>query len=574
GYNRQNFRVNVDQALTPRLDLSVGGFFGKSNNNQVAQGPGAPFFAVTFIEPNINLFAPNPDGTPYAAQIPHVLPNATNPLYTLANRQIKTDRSRFTGYGKATYRIRDWLSLEGNYNYDQETSNFTNQVPKNFLNSHGQPTSGSIVKIDSVVRMFNTGATLTSVRAFHLGARNVRNTTIAAYVYEDQRVTVFSDTAAAFTVLNTPEFVAVDRTSLSPGSADISIRNKNYYVISGFDIKDRYLVDGLVRWDGSSLFGSDSRWQRYYRVSGAYRLSQDFHLNGIDELKLRGSYGTAGLRPTFDAQYETFAVIAGVPVKQTLGNKTLKPAHSAEMEVGGNIDVVQHFKIAAGETFGVIYGTKIVRSLADLYDDPAKKALSGTNQRYSPDSMIVNEDGFLVEKRLYHTIGERFIPYVNPSGKSIIKIADVNPDFNASFTTNVRYKNFSAYALVDWVQGGKIYNATRQWPFFEFRDRVYDQSSKPVATGCGVDANKVPLPACYSTGKKPTDYYQAIYNGINPIDFFVEPGTYVKIKELNVSYTFQRSMLEKLGLGINSLRVGVIGRNLFTFTKYSGYDPE
>jgi len=235
----------------------------------------------------------------------------------------------------------------------------------------------------------------------------------------------------------------------------------------------------------------------------------------------------------------------------------------------GNNDVVQHFKIAAGETFGVIYGTKIVRSLADLYDDPAKKALSGANQHWSPDSMIVNEDGFLVRKDVYHTIGERFIPYVSPAGKSIIKIADVNPDFNASFTTNLRYKNFSAYALVDWVQGGKIYNATRQWPFFEFRDRVYDQSSKPAATGCTGTA-----PACYSTGKKPTDYYQAIYNGINPIDFFVEPGTYVKVKELNVSYTFQRSMLEKLGLGINNLRIGVIGRNLFTFTKYSGYDPE
>src|SRR5438874_3405764 len=663
GYNRQNFRVNVDQALTPRLDLSVGGFFGKSNNNQVAQGPGAPFFAVTFIEPNINLFAPNPDGTPYAAQIPHVLPNATNPLYTLANERISTDRSRFTGYGKATYRIRDWLSLEGNYNYDQETSVYTDQVPKNFLNSHGTPTSGSLARVDSGGRTFNTGATLTSVRTFHFGSWNVRNTTKAAYVYEDQTLTVFADTAAAFKVLNTPEFVAVDRTTLSPGSADIAIRNKNYYVISGFDIRDRYLVDGLVRWDGSSLFGPESRWQTYYRVSGAYRLSEDVHVNGIDELKLRASYGTAGLRPTFDAQYETFAVVAGVPVKQTLGNKTLKPARSAETEVGGNIDflnrfsleysysrketkdqimlvplsgatgyvnqwqnaatllghthelslgavlvdrpefswrlnvaadrtrqritqlntppflvgpdyvgnndVVQHFKIAAGETFGVIYGTKIVRSLADLYDDPAKKALSGANQHWSPDSMIVNEDGFLVRKDVYHTIGERFIPYVSPAGSSIIKIADVNPDFNASFTTNLRYKNFSAYALVDWVQGGKIYNATRQWPFFEFRDRVYDQSSKPAATGCPGTA-----PACYSTGKKPTDYYQAIYNGINPIDFFVEPGTYVKIKELNVSYTFQRSMLEKLGLGINNLRIGVIGRNLFTFTKYSGYDPE
>jgi len=48
----------------------------------------------------------------------------------------------------------------------------------------------------------------------------------------------------------------------------------------------------------------------------------------------------------------------------------------------------------------------------------------------------------------------------------------------------------------------------------------------------------------------------------------------VKIKELNVSYAFSRSQVEKLGLGISALRVGVIGRNLLTFTKYSGYDPE
>jgi len=663
GYNRQNFRVNVDQALTPRLDLSVGGFFGKSNNNQVAQGPGAPFFAVTFIEPYINLFAPNPDGTLYAAQIPHQLPNATNPVYTLANEHISTDRSRYTGYAKATYRIFDWLSLEGNYNYDQESSNYTDETPKNFLDSHGQPTPGGLVKVDSGGRTFNTGATLTSVRTFHFGSWNVRNTTKAAYVYEDQTASNFSLSGNNFYVVGTPEFTAVHFSTLSPGSQDYTIRNKNYYVISGFDIRDRYLVDGLVRWDGSSLFGPESRWQTYYRVSGAYRLSEDVHVNGIDELKLRASYGTAGLRPTFDAQYETFAVVAGVPVKQTLGNKTLKPARSAETEVGGNIDflnrfsleysysrketkdqimlvplsgatgyvnqwqnaatllghthelslgailvdrpelswrvnvaadrtrqkitqlntppflvgpdyvgnndVTQHFKIAAGETFGVIYGTKIVRSLAELYADPAKQALSGANQHWSPDSVIINEDGFLVRKDLYHTIGERYIPYVDPTGSSVVKIADVNPDFNASFTTNLRYKNFSLYALVDWVQGGSIYNGTRQWPFFEFRDRVYDQSSKPVATGCTGSAA-----ACYSTGKKPTDYYQAIYNGINPIDFFVEPGTYVKVKELNVSYSFDRNTLAKLGLGLNNLRLGVIGRNLFTFTKYSGYDPE
>jgi TonB-linked SusC/RagA family outer membrane protein len=664
GYNRQNFRVNFDQALTPRLDLSVGGFFGRSNNNQVAQGPGAPFFAVTFIEPYINLFANNPDGSPFAAQIPHLLPNAANPLYTLANEKISTDRSRVTGFGRATYRLFDWLSFEGNYNFDQETSNFTDETPKNFLNSHGLPTSGSLVKIDSGGRTFNTGATMTSVRNFHFGSANVRNTTKLAYIYEDQTASNFALTASRFTVLAVPEFTAVDNTQLLPGSSNVSIRNKNYYAITGFDINDRYLFDGLVRRDGSSLFGPESRWQNYFRVSGAYRISQDFHISGIDEFKIRASYGTAGLRPQFDAQYETFSVSGGIPVKHTLGNNALRPAHSGEMEIGANIDflsrfsaeysysrketrdqillvplssatgyinqwqnagtllgnthelslgvvlankpefswqlniaadrtrqkitalstapylvgpdyagnndVTQMFRIAPGQTFGVIYGTKIVRSYAELCTDPAKAAQCVPGGLWAPDSVVINEDGYVVRKSTYHTKDERFLTFVDAAGNKTVQIGDVNPDFNASFTTNLRFKGFSAYALVDWTQGGNIYNATRQWPFFENRDRIVDQSAKPAAS-CGGSVD----PTCpYSTGKKPIEYYQALYNGINPIDFFVESGTYVKIKELNVSYTFSRNQLEALHLGVNSLRLGVIGRNLFTFTKYSGYDPE
>src|SRR3989449_9662211 len=297
GYTRQNVRVNVDQALTPRLDLSVGGFFGKSNNNQLTQGPGSPFFAVTFVDPNIDLLATNADGSSYRAFIPYNLTNASNPLYTLANQQINTDRSRFSGYGRATYRLLDWLSLEGNYNYDQETSNYTNLTPDGFLDAKGSFTPGGLIKTDSGGRTFNTGATLTSVRTFQLGSWNVRNTTKAAFVYEDQEATNFSVTSNAFAVIKTPEFNAIDPTSVFPASRDVTIRNENYYLISTFDIKDRYLLDGLVRRDGSSLFGPESRWQTYYRVSGAYRLSQDFHINGVDELKVRASYGTAGLRP-------------------------------------------------------------------------------------------------------------------------------------------------------------------------------------------------------------------------------------------------------------------------------------
>jgi len=231
--------------------------------------------------------------------------------------------------------------------------------------------------------------------------------------------------------------------------------------------------------------------------------------------------------------------------------------------------VTKAFLIAAGEELGVIYGTKTVTSISQLYDDPSKSPTCPG--AYCPDSFVVNEDGYVVQKSAFHTINERPIAYVDKNGKSSVKIADVNPDFNLSFTSTLRYKNFSIYGLVDWVQGGKIYNGTRQWPFFEYRDRIYDQSKKPSVDCTGTTD---PTHCPYSTGKKPIEYYQFFYNGIDPIDFFVEPGTYVKIKELNVSYTFDRSTLSKLGLGINSLRIGVIGRNLFTFTKYSGYDPE
>ena len=666
GYNRQNFRVNLDQALTPRLDFSAGAFFARSNNNPVAQGPGSPFFTVTFIEPYINLFAPNPDGTPYSAFIPHQQPNAANPLYTLANERITTARTRYSSYGKATYRLLDWLSVEGHYNYDFESSNYTDNTPQGFLGANGQAGDGGLFKSDSGGREFNSGAGITSVRSFHIGSMNVRNTTRVAYEYEDQTASNFQLNAGRYTVTSTPEFAAVDFSQLTPGSSDETIRTKNAFVVSGFNIGDRYLLDGLVRRDGSSLFGSQSRWQTYFRASGAYRVSQDIHIPGVDELKLRASYGTAGLRPSFDAQYETYAIVGGAPEKHTLGNTNLKPARSGELEIGGtlnflsrysleysysrketkdeimlvplsgasgylnqwqnagtllghthevslgvilanqpnfswqinvaadrtrqritqlstapflvgpggyggNNDVTQDFKVAPGETFGVLYGTKIVRTFAELNDNPAAQAYAGGPTAYDTLFMI-NEDGYVVRKADYHTVNERFLPYVDPTGNSIVKIGDVNPDFNASFTTNLRFKGFSAYALVDWVQGGKIYNGTRQWAFGTgLVDRAYDQSRKPSVDCTGTTD---PTHCPYSTGKKPTGYFTQLYNGINPIDFFVEPGTYVKIKELNVSYTFSRNALQMLHLGLDNLRIGVIGRNLFTFTKYSGYDPE
>jgi len=107
------------------------------------------------------------------------------------------------------------------------------------------------------------------------------------------------------------------------------------------------------------------------------------------------------------------------------------------------------------------------------------------------------------------------------------------------------------------VQGGDIYNYTRQWPFNEQRDPLYDQRGK------------------VEEEKKPVSYYQTFYNNFDANDFFVEDGSYIRLRELSVNYQVPKALVQPLNfLGFESARVGLVGRNLWTSTKYSGYDPD
>ncbi|PYP08601.1 MAG: hypothetical protein DMD59_11730, partial [Gemmatimonadetes bacterium] len=113
---------------------------------------------------------------------------------------------------------------------------------------------------------------------------------------------------------------------------------------------------------------------------------------------------------------------------------------------------------------------------------------------------------------------------------------------------------------------------TRQWAFQATRDRVQDQAGKPAnAATCGVVSD--PMPSC---PQKALPYYGVgFYNVLDPNDFFIESGSYAKLKEFAVNYTFTRGQLGAIGLrNVGEVRVGLVGRNLFTITKYSGLDPE
>jgi hypothetical protein len=614
----------------------------------------------------------NPDGSPYVAKVPLSgdVANDFNPLYELANRKINQDRNRFTGSGKLRWRMLDWLQAEGTVAYDQEAQSYSDLTPFGYLTSSGSPKRGLAGTLFEETRnnwQANTGVTLTSIR--HFGG--VTNTTKVAAIFEDQRNRLLNVRAGKLTVARVPEFASANTSTLTPGSRDERIRNENFFAVTTFDINDRYVVDALVRRDGSSLFGPQNRWATYYRASAAWRVTQDLRIPGVDELRLRASYGTAGLRPAYDNQYEILSVNNAGFTKEILGNPLLKPARSAELELGTNLEfgsgrytieytyaqkkttdqlllvdlpavtgfsrgqwqntgslrarthelsfaarvintpgtsltlnivgdrtrqvitqwslperlysfeqMPRAFFLGRNSDLGVMYGNRWIRNINDLYADPGKSnACPGT---WCPDSVMINEDGYVVRKGVYGTTGERAIKYVyckrpGPAGScletsNITRIGNANPDFNMGFNLSFTHRRFALNATLFWSYGGQLYNGTRQWAFQATRDRVQDQGGKPAnAATCGTVSN--PMPAC---PQKALGYYGVgFYNGLDPNDFFVEPASYAKLKELGLHYTFARDQLRGIGLrALEEVRLGFIARNLFTITNYSGLDPE
>ena len=668
GYYRQNMRVNVDQALTDKIDFGVGAFYARST----ADAPDATgiFFGMRFLEPNVRLDSVIATG-PYTGQYnpnikqPPLSGNVQNPLYVLQQVQTNNARDRFTGTFKTNYRLATWLTFDGNIGYDESGNNYKSFTPLGYSNSSGNRGAGSLFEQTTSDRSYNV--TLTGTANNTWGA--IHNITKAAFLYEDQTNQFVSVNAPALTVTGVPEFSAAKLgdvgNQIGPGSRTETIRARDEFLVSTFEIKDRYILDGLIRRDQSSLFGSNERDQTYNRVSAAWRPTQDFHIPFVDEMKLRASHGTAGLRPPFTAQYEVFSVASGVPEKISLGNKNLRPAFSSEDELGvdmnrGNYSFeysyskkrttdeiikvplssasgyqtqwqnagtlagtsheaalgavllskadyffrlnitadrtrskiealsvapfligpsegttnTQIFRVAPGEPLGIIYGSKWIQNADQLAATIKAGKLTGTAADY-----VLNEEGYYVAKGSYHTVNEvplKAYSCLNTdcsSSTANVQIGDVNPDFNMGFNGNLQWKAVTANATLTWVRGGNIYNYTRQWPFNELRDPVMDQSSKPSAGTCPALSADPNCP--FKTGKKPTTYYSAFYNNFDPNSYFVEDGGYWRLRELAVNYTLPSKLVEKLPSGnFHSARLGIVGRNLWTHTKYSGYDPD
>ncbi|TNE71876.1 TonB-dependent receptor [bacterium] len=140
-------------------------------------------------------------------------------------------------------------------------------------------------------------------------------------------------------------------------------------------------------------------------------------------------------------------------------------------------------------------------------------------------------------------------------------IGDANPDLFGGIRNVFTYKGFEFNTLFQFSLGNDIFNANRQ--FYEHIGYSYNHTKNVLDRWTPQTANTATLP-------------KASWNDSNSntrdSDFYVEDGSFIRLKALTLAYTVDRKIMNKAGL--ESLRVYLTGNNLLTWTDYSGPDPE
>jgi TonB-linked SusC/RagA family outer membrane protein len=670
GAERNNFRVNVDQSIRTNMTVSASALYSRTR----ASSNDGSIFQLTRMPAGVDLMSPDPV-IPNALIIkPDPFNDNLNPLYTMSTTDNYYIRGRYLGSVDARWAPRDWFDLTGNISYDRLDYNSESFRPKPIYTATFVRSEGSLGRFNSTTEGVNASLTAQFRRRFN----DVSTTTLVRYLIERQDYTETSTSGTDFTAMGVWTFDNIPTANLGASSYTSNTRADGFFIISNLDYKDRYILDGLIRQDGSSRFGPDQRRHWYYRGAGAYRISEEdwFNVPGVSDLKLRYSIGTAGSTPSFAAQYETYSVSAGSITPVTLGNRNLKPEFATEQEMG--IDLMLFDRVSLDLTYAAktvtdqilqvpalaytgfssqwrnagtlesqtyeatlnatLFRTPTFSWNARLLFDRTRQEITeldvpayqtgtggqglGTNfyvrkgealgsfygfqfatkcehlpKEVDCSQFQVNDDGFLVwvggagswqngwktytdslgvTKYWWGTTapftirgqaltwGTPFqgqgIDRVTGETTTFLPLGTTTPDFNIGLSNTVTWRDFTFYGLVRAIQGLRVYNQPLQWATFQSYSGIMDQSKVPEDL------------------KKPLGYFDRLYgaSGLVPSSAFVDDASFIKLQELSVRYRAGRNVLSRVPLldRMEGITMTLTGRNLYTWTKYDGYDPD
>ena len=184
-------------------------------------------------------------------------------------------------------------------------------------------------------------------------------------------------------------------------------------------------------------------------------------------------------------------------------------------------------------------------------------------------AMYIGADGFPVEDPTQRVIG------------------DPNPNWTGSVRTGIRYRKLNVTGLLDIRRGGKVWNGTKgalvnfgtHSATAQRADCSYNADDELVCTGnertfgSNFMKGNVFGPGAGTAVPIGENWYTGLGSGFgNVASQFLEDGSFVKLREVSVGYTFDTGWVRRLRL--SSIDVRLAGRNLVTWTNYDGIDPE
>jgi TonB-linked SusC/RagA family outer membrane protein len=609
-FQRMNTRINIDHAINDkfRIGTSIGLTYSTSNRvegDQSLHGPLPNGISTPAIFPVYNKDGTYNQSGPYSNPV-SIANDATNQNFTY--------RVIANTFGE--YEILPGLTLASRWGID-----FYNLREHAFEYNtvQGQGYNGLGFETYTNVRNLVSNNTLKYEKTF---GRHVVDV-LAGYSFEKRERTSsfirgqgFADEDMPY--INSASLIA----AASAGALSSGVRS--YFLKANYNYADKYLLSLTGRVDGSTSFGPNNKNGFFPAASVAWRISQEDFLHDnvpvISELKLRASYGLLGNDNISAFQYAelyrgTSYLSKPAIYPSNISNPNLKWETTTQLDIGVDIGMfsdrlmltVDYYNkqtkdlLLARPMPGSSGFSSVVQNIGELENKGVELTLSGEQMfgavRWRPQlnlSFNRNKVLKLYDDQPIDDLGRGgnrvmegqplgiFYSFkslgVDPSTGDIVYadtnidgeittedrtvVGNPNPKFTGGFTNNFAYKQFDLSVFLQFSYGNDVFNGSR---LFLESLQGGDNQLEDITRRWRKPGDITDIPRATSDPDKAAENKRTSSR-------FIEDGSYLRIKNVTLGYTLPGALSAKLRL--SSLRIYASTQNLFTFTRYTGLDPE
>ncbi|GEO11968.1 SusC/RagA family TonB-linked outer membrane protein [Segetibacter aerophilus] len=643
GLKRYNGAVRVTNKASERLNLGANINAGLVQQSTPSSG-GAfanPVLSAYFLLPTRSAYLPDGKLNYLTAEFPNTSSFNTIALAGMDKRNLRELSLRGSAY--AEYNILDNLKFKTQIGGDLsnlEEDQYNNPLyGDGAVLAAGSPAFGPNVVYNATTtgrayayytRYFNWVWTNTlNYRHDFTTSGDISLNVLLGYEAQKNKQYTISAQGRGF-VLSPTLYLQYPVSASTPTTSQASVSDYSFlseFVSADFNFKDRYILSGSFRRDGSSRFGSNDKYGNFWAIGGSWNIDKEAFMASfekISQLKLRASYGVNGNAGI--GNYDFFPSY-GV----TTGSSYNSAPGSAPSNVG-NLDLTWELNkpLNIGVDLGLLKGRLGVtidwyRRVSDrlLLDVPLSSTTGFTSQRRNVGSMenkgfeftvsgtpVQTRDftwttnfniaynknkvlsipapiigTFIIKEGLdVQTFYTRVYAGVDPANGDPLWYLDsaqtkttntyssavrtgygsASPKFFGAFTNTFNYKGFSVEAQFNYQTGNYIQDA---WGSF--------------VIGAGANATFNKVARVLDRWKNPgdvTDMPKYIYGGNKSFQsfssFYLNKGDFIRLRNLQVGYTLPKSLLASAH--ITNAFLYVRGTNLFTWVKDKnlGFDPE